>query len=108
MTRKQPLSRERIVHAAFELRDAEGDPGLTFRAPADELATGAGAIYWHVANKDELIAAAIDAVVGPVTGSIRDIALGLFDAIDVHPWIGAQLAGPPGEATMLRIFERFG
>jgi len=38
--------------------DVAGESGLTFRALAAELRTGAGAIYWHVANKSELLVAA--------------------------------------------------
>ncbi|MEU7365755.1 TetR/AcrR family transcriptional regulator C-terminal domain-containing protein [Streptomyces hygroscopicus] len=61
--RTEALSRERIVEAAIELLDAAGESGLTFRALTERLATGPGAIYWHVANKGELLGAATDAVV---------------------------------------------
>lgn len=61
--RTEALSRERIVEAAVELLDTAGEGGLTFRALTERLATGPGAIYWHVANKDELLDAATDAVV---------------------------------------------
>ncbi|MGW7539906.1 TetR/AcrR family transcriptional regulator [Streptomyces sp. NPDC054770] len=61
--RTEALSRERIVEAAVELLDTAGESGLTFRALTERLATGPGAIYWHVANKDELLGAATDAVV---------------------------------------------
>jgi AcrR family transcriptional regulator len=116
--RTDALSRERIVQAAIELLDAEGEDGLTFRALATHLATGAGAIYWHVANKEELLAAAIDDLVAGVMGTvgedappadrIRAVALGLFDAIDAHPWAGAQLSRAPWESATLQIFERIG
>ena len=66
--RSEALSRERIVEAAVELLDAAGEGGLTFRALTERLATGPGAIYWHVANKDELLAAATDAVVAGGAG----------------------------------------
>ncbi|AGP58155.1 TetR/AcrR family transcriptional regulator [Streptomyces rapamycinicus] len=61
--RTEALSRERIVEAAVELLDTAGESGLTFRALTERLATGPGAIYWHVANKDELLDAATGAVV---------------------------------------------
>ncbi|MFE1934760.1 TetR/AcrR family transcriptional regulator [Streptomyces sp. NPDC059474] len=113
--RTEALSRERIVEAAVELLDAAGEGGLTFRALTERLATGPGAIYWHVANKSELLDAVTDAVVAAAlavepaepaesagsAGSaeppdspqekIRAVALGLFDAIDEHPWLAAQL-----------------
>lgn len=103
--RTDALSKERIVEAAIEILDTEGEKGLTFRALAARLATGAGAIYWHVANKDELLAAATDGVVTRVMADvardedpregIRVLALGVFDAIDVHPWVGTQLSREP-------------
>ncbi len=115
--RAEALSKERIVGAAIEILDAEGEAALTFRTLAARLATGAGAIYWHVANKGDLLAAATDALVaGVVTGlgdddpreEIRTIALGVFDAIDAHPWVGTQLAGEPWQSAMLHVFEGIG
>ena len=82
------------------------------------MATGSGAIYWHVAGKDELLAAATDAVVaGAVTGArgdadpreaVRAIALGAFDAIDAHPWVGTQLSREPWQPAVLHLMEGFG
>ena len=40
--------------------------------------------------------------------AIRAIALGVFDAIDAHPWVGAQLSREPWHSAMLRIFEGIG
>ena len=60
--REDSLSRERIIDAAIELLDASGEAGLTFRALAERLATGPGAIYWHVADKSDLLTAACDAL----------------------------------------------
>ncbi|MFD4502757.1 TetR/AcrR family transcriptional regulator [Streptomyces sp. NPDC058457] len=135
--RTEALSRERIVEAAVELLDTAGESGLTFRALTERLATGPGAIYWHVANKDELLAAATDAVVAAAVAvrapaaealpssapeepeppaspqdGIRTVALGLFDAVDRHPWLATQLAtqlarSPWGTVTP-RIFESVG
>jgi AcrR family transcriptional regulator len=128
--RTEALSRERIVSAAVELLDAAGEGGLTFRALTEHLATGPGAIYWHVANKDELLGAATDALVadalavGPVEPNgtpesqdsphdrIRAVALGLYDVLDDHPWLATQLStqlsrDPSGSVTT-RIFESLG
>jgi AcrR family transcriptional regulator len=116
--REEALSRDRIVAAAIELLDAEGEGGLTFRALATRLATGSGAIYWHIANRGELLGAASEAVVtGAMAGvaahgaprkTIRSIAVGVFEAIDEHPWVGAQLARGPWQTATLQIFERIG
>ncbi|KAA9163588.1 TetR family transcriptional regulator [Amycolatopsis acidicola] len=118
---KEALSRERIVGAAIELLDTAGESGLTFRALTERLATGSGAIYWHVANKGELLDAATDAVVAatltpPVTRDPRDgiraVALDLFEAIEKHPWLTTQLATQlsrtPWSSVTPRIFEAIG
>jgi AcrR family transcriptional regulator len=116
--REDALSRERIVDAAIELLDDEGEHGLTFRALATRLVTGPGAIYWHIASKSELLVAAGDAVVAraldevPASATpdeaIRRIAVGVFEAIDAHPWVGAQLSRAPWPEATLQIFERIG
>ena len=110
--RTDALSRERIVDTAVGLLDVEGEAGLTFRKLAALLRTGPGAIYNHVANKNELLIAATDAVITPAIDAaddtIRAFALAIFDAIDAHPWIGTQLSLTPAQPTMLRIFERIG
>ena len=112
------LSRERIIAAAIALLDTAGESGLTFRALADALATGAGAIYFHVADKGDLLNAACDAIVAQaMTASqadaapqerVRAIGLGLFDALDAHPWAGAELARAPGSMPIVRILEAIG
>jgi AcrR family transcriptional regulator len=116
--RADALSKERIVEAAIEILDARGESALTFRALSARLATGAGAIYWHVASKNDLLAAATGDVIarvmtGVVSGAepreeIRALALGAFDAIDAHPWVGAQLSREPWQSAVLQIFESFG
>src|ERR1700733_12526002 len=102
------LTRERIVDVAIELLDADGENGLTFRALATRLETGHGAIQWHVANKSELLKAATAVPDAPPREAIHAVALGVFDAMDAHPWIGGQLARPPWQSTMLQIFENIG
>ena len=64
--RADALSKERIVAAAIEILDASGESALTFRALAARLTTGSGAIYWHVAGKNELLMAATDDVIARV------------------------------------------
>jgi AcrR family transcriptional regulator len=116
--RTNALSKKRIVEAAIEILDGDGEGALTFRALAVRLATGSGAIYWHVANKNDLLAAATDEVVARVMTdlvsgaeprqAIRAIALGVFDAIDAHAWVGAQLFREPWRSAMLQIVECVG
>ncbi|GAB2620831.1 TetR family transcriptional regulator [Paractinoplanes abujensis] len=106
--RTDALSRERIVEAAVRILDEQGESGLTLRAVTDRLATGRGAIYHHVANKDELLAAAADDVIRIGDVPIRELALAVFDAIDAHPWLGAQLAREPAQPAVLRIWKSVG
>ena len=116
--REESLSRESIVEASIELLDSHGEGGLTFRTLSERLSTGPGAIYWHVANKSDLLTAACDAIIARtmdacVTGAkpkaaIRALALGLYDAIDAHPWVGSALTSPAGLLPMVRILEPLG
>jgi AcrR family transcriptional regulator len=114
--RTDALSRERIVAAAVEILDVDGDDGLTFRRLAGHLRTGPGAIYNHVANKSELLTAATDAVLAAAMTAdaaddvdmVRAVALVVFDTIDAHPWVGTQLSRVPSHPAMLRILEPIG
>ena len=116
--RTDALSKQRIVAAAIEILDAGGETALTFRALAARLTTGSGAIYWHVASKNDLLTAATDDVITRVMTevasgaepqeAIRAIALGAFDAIDAHPWVGTQLSREPWQPAILQILEGVG
>ena len=118
VVRATALSRDRIVAAAIALLDTKGERGLTFRALTTKLKTGPGAVYWHVTNKEELLAAATDEIIAGVmrvvgtkaapANAIRAIALALFDAIDAHPWVGAELSRGPLQSAMLQLLERIG
>jgi AcrR family transcriptional regulator len=104
-----------IVQAATEILDAEGEDALTLRALTVRLNTGYGAIYHHVADRDDLLAAATGHVIAHIVAALpagagpgpalRAIALGLFDAIDAHPWAGAQLNREPWRPPLLDIYE---
>ncbi len=116
--REDSLSRDRIIEASIAILDSSGEDGLTFRTLSERLATGPGAIYWHIPNKSELLTAACDAIIArtmnaPLVGAtpeaiIRALALGMFDAIDAHPWVGSALTRAPGQLPMVRILERMG
>ncbi|WP_327092570.1 TetR family transcriptional regulator [Nonomuraea sp. NBC_01738] len=122
--RRQVLSREQIVDTAIELLDTGGESGLTVRALTERLATGSGAIYYHVGTRDELLDTATETVIAAVLAAepapapatpeseIRVVALGLFDAAAEHPWLATRLAvqltrNPWGRVTV-GIFEKIG
>ena len=115
--REESLSRGRIIEASIQLLDSSGEEGLTFRALSQNLATGPGAIYWHIANKSDLLTAACDAVLARTLDeiviakpevTIRAVALSLFDVIDEHPWVGAVLTSTAGLSPVVRILEVIG
>src|SRR5271156_571785 len=105
--REESLSRDRIIEASIALLDHSGESGLTFRALSERLVSGPGAIYWHIASKSELLTAACDAIIARTlnalavgatpTATIRGLALGMFDTIDAHPWVGSALTRAPGQ-----------
>jgi AcrR family transcriptional regulator len=120
--REEALSREQIIDASIQILDGSGEGGLTFRTLSERLATGPGAIYWHIANKSDLLTAACDTIIArtmtesltsvatsatPQT-AIRLLALAMFDTIDAHPWVGSALTRSQGHSPMLRIIERLG
>jgi AcrR family transcriptional regulator len=116
--RENPLSQDRIIEASITILDSSGEDGLTFRALSERLATGPGAIYWYIPNKSELLIAACDFVIaGAINAApagatpkttIRALALGMFDAIDTHPWVGAALVHAPGRLPLVRVLEHIG
>lgn len=116
--REEALSRATIIDAAIALLDDEGEDALTFRALGSRLTTGAGALYWHIKNKDELLVGATDVVVERALANvshhakprkaIHAIALNVFETIDAHPWVAAQLVRNPSPIAALKIFERIG
>ena len=116
--REESLSRDRIIEASIAILDKSGESGLTFRALSERLVTGPGAIYWHIASKSELLTAACDAIVARTMNepsvdatpkaTIRALALGIFDAIDAHPWVGSAVTQAASQLPMVRIIERIG
>ncbi|RZT78627.1 TetR family transcriptional regulator [Micromonospora violae] len=116
--RTDSLSRELIIQTATEILDDGGESALTLRALTIRLKTGYGAIYHHVTDKGDLLAAATDDIIANVLSrtvtdggpreTLRRLALGLFDAIDAHPWVGAQLSRQPWRPALLDFYESVG
>ncbi len=70
---RPPLSRTRVVDEAMRLADEEGLAALSMRALAGRLGVEAMSLYHHVAGKEALLDAMVDAVFGelhlPVVGA---------------------------------------
>ncbi|CCQ13671.1 putative transcriptional regulator, TetR family [Rhodococcus sp. AW25M09] len=116
--RSDALSKARIVQAATEMLDEGGTDALTFRTLAARLSTGPGALYHHVSNKEDLLAAATEAVMASVFESspdngatepgVRGVMMRAFDAITTRPWVATQLAGAPWQPAVMHLFDRIG
>jgi AcrR family transcriptional regulator len=61
---RKPLTRDAIVDAGLKLLERDGLQALSMRRLAQELGTGAASLYWHVGDKEELLALLLDRIVG--------------------------------------------
>jgi AcrR family transcriptional regulator len=68
---RDPLTRRRIVEAALRVIDADGLDALSMRRLGLELGSGATSLYWHVANKDQLLDLVLDEILGEVGRELR-------------------------------------
>ncbi|MCT7659865.1 TetR family transcriptional regulator [Mycobacterium deserti] len=91
------LHKRDVVDAATALLDTYGMADLTMRRLARELAVSPGALYWHFANKQQLLGAVADRILisaGDVAGDWREriggICVQLRDALLSHT-DGAEL-----------------
>lgn len=66
------LHKRDVVEAATSLLDNYGIADLSMRRLARELDVSAGALYWHFANKQQLLGAVADRILQPVGTSPGD------------------------------------
>lgn len=66
------LDRDTIVKGAIELLDRDGLEGLSMRQLGSHLNVGATTLYWHVANKEELLDLTFDEVMGELPDPAPD------------------------------------
>jgi AcrR family transcriptional regulator len=83
-----PLSRERVLQAAVKVADEGGIESLTMRRLAEELGAEAMSLYYHVANKEDVL----DGIVDVITVEINDVV----DEIE------APSAGPEWKTAVRR------
>src|SRR4026209_660353 len=60
--RRVPLSRELVLQTALRLADQGGLESLSMRKLGQELGVEAMALYYHLANKDEVLDGIVDLV----------------------------------------------
>ena len=55
-----PIGADDVIDAATRLGDEPGPHALTMRRLADSLGVAVTSIYWHVGNRDDVLAAVVD------------------------------------------------
>ena len=121
---RRPLTRSRVVHAALAIADSEGVDALSMRKLARELGYEVMSLYNHVANKDDLLDAMVDAVAAEIDvpsadddwkRAVRSVAMSAHATLLRHPWASALWSNRwPGPArrrhmeSILVALERAG
>ena len=89
------LTREGIVTAAVDLADRDGLAALSMRRLAQHLGVDPMSIYYHVRDKDALLAAMVDSVAASIkttdksgtwTVRLKDLIMGARETMLSHPW----------------------
>jgi AcrR family transcriptional regulator len=113
------LSRDQVVSTAVDLLRRYGLGDLSMRRLARELGVAPGALYWHVANKQELLVEVADVLLAEIVSppadqpaadalvglavAVREALVKVPDAADV---VGLAYAVEPGAARPLRDLAR--
>jgi AcrR family transcriptional regulator len=99
---RRPLSKERIVRAAVDVADRDGLAALTMRRLGAELGVEAMSLYKHVANKEQILDAVVDLLVGqiaipgpgePWRQAMRRRATSAREVLRGHSWAIGLLEG---------------
>jgi AcrR family transcriptional regulator len=109
------LSREGIVAAAIELADRDGLAALSMRRLAQHLGVDAMSIYYHVKDKDTLLAGMADAVVAKISikeeksgewvERLKELIMAARQSMLTHPWAARVLEGrdQPTPAVLMHL-----
>jgi AcrR family transcriptional regulator len=68
------LHRHDVVAKATQLLDDYGIADLTMRRLARELNVSPGALYWHFADKQELLGAVADRILAPASAAVDHVS----------------------------------
>lgn len=94
-SKREPLSRERVLDAALAYADEFGIESLSMRKLGEVLGVEAMSLYKHVANKDEILDGIVDRVAeelavpevgGNWKAAMRMRALTAHSVLMRHPW----------------------
>ena len=105
------LTRERVIQASLSVADSGGLGSLTIPSLAKELGAKPMSVYYHVASKDEILAALVDIVFNeiqlPVPGGdwrseMRKRASSAREVLARHRWAIGLLESrtDPGPANL--------
>jgi AcrR family transcriptional regulator len=64
------LSRDRVLRAAVEIADADGLDAVTMRRIGEYLGAEAMSLYYHVANKSDLLDGLVDVVMAEINEAV--------------------------------------
>ena len=109
--RREPLTRERVLQAALRLADQGGIESLSMRKLGQELGVEAMAVYYHFANKDQVLDGIVDLVFAeielPVAGpdwktGMRRRGISVRDVLARHRWAIGMMESRrnPGPANL--------
>jgi TetR/AcrR family tetracycline transcriptional repressor len=114
MSRREPLSREKVLDAALVLAAEEGLAGLSMRKLAKTLGVEAMALYNHVANKTDILNGIVTRVYAgidradpalPWAERIRATASSMYRAFSRHPVVPLALATEQANPTSLQALR---
>ena len=106
-----PLTRDLVLQTALRLADQGGLESLSMRKLGQELGVEAMAVYYHFANKDEVLDGIVDLVFAeielPVAGApwkaaMRQRAISVRDVLARHRWAIGMMESRqhPGPANL--------
>jgi TetR/AcrR family transcriptional regulator, tetracycline repressor protein len=116
MTRRETLTREKVLHAAMALVDKDGLEGLSMRRLATALDVHAMSLYNHVSNKADLLDGIAERVFDQVglpdpelawPEQVRAVALSMYRAFSQHPAVTVALVTDQANPASVRAVEPF-
>jgi len=116
MTRRETLTREKVLHAAMALVDEDGLDGLSMRRLATVLDVHAMSLYNHVSNKADLLDGIAEHAFNQVElpdpelawpEQVRAVALSMHHVFSRHPAVPVALATDQANPTSARALKPF-
>ena len=102
-TPRIPLTRDRVLATAMTLADEGGIESLSMRKLAQALGVEAMSLYYHVANKDDIVGGILGLAMAEVElppddldwkEALRASATSVHDVLERHPWAATQMMTP--------------